>query len=137
MNYALPPIKLNYGNYMTPFVLFYRKIRKLPIEDHELEKVKTKIKKEAYSSFDNYNFWSELNISKEEYLVLKGLPTNKDIILQKTDEGNSVVLVNKGDYIKRMKVLLSDVSKFKEINVKPGKEINLLLQRKGKLIEIF
>ena len=122
---------------MTPFVLFYREIRKLPIEDHQLEKVKTEIKKAAYSSFDNYNFWSELNISKEEYLALKGLPTNKDIILQKTDEGNSVVLVNKGDYIKRMKVLLLDVSKFKEINVKPGKEINLLLQHKGKLIEIF
>ena len=78
----------------------------MPIEDHELEKVKTKIKEEAYLSFDNYNFWSELNISKEEYLGLKGLPTNKDIILQKTDEGNSIVLVNKGDYIKRMKVLL-------------------------------
>ena len=91
---------------MTPFVLFYREIRKLPIEDHQLEKVKTEIKKAAYSSFDNYNFWSELNISKEEYLALKGLPTNKDIILQKTDERNSIVLVNKGDYIKRMKVLL-------------------------------
>ena len=71
LNYALPPIKLNYGDYMTPFELFYRKIRKLPIESHELEKVKTKIKKEAYSSFDNYNFWNELNISKEEFLALK------------------------------------------------------------------
>ena len=50
---------------MTTFELFYREIRKLPIEDHELEKVKTEIKKEAYSSFDNYNFWNELNISKE------------------------------------------------------------------------
>ena len=43
---------------------FYREIRKLPIEDHELEKVKTGIKKEVYSSFDNYDFWNELNISK-------------------------------------------------------------------------
>ena len=24
LNYALPPIKLNSGNYMTPFELFYR-----------------------------------------------------------------------------------------------------------------
>ena len=68
LNYALPPIKLDYGDYMTPFELFYREIRKLTIEDHhELEKVKTEIKKEAYSSFDNYNFWNELNISKEEF----------------------------------------------------------------------
>ena len=106
LNYALPPIKRNYGNYMTPFELFYREIRKLPIEDHELEKVKTEIKKEAYSSFDNHNFWNELNISKEEFLALKGLSSNKDNILQKADKGNSVVLVNKADYTKRMKELL-------------------------------
>ena len=68
LNYLLPPIKLNYGDYNTTFELFYRKIRKLYIENYELEKVKTEIKKEAYSSFDNYNFWSELNISEEEYL---------------------------------------------------------------------
>ena len=66
---------------MTPYELFYREIRKLPIEDHELQKVKTKIKKEAYSSFDNYNFCNELNISKDEFLALKGLSSNKDIIL--------------------------------------------------------
>ena len=65
LNYALPLIKLNYGNYMTPFELFYCKIRKVHFEDHELEKVKTEIKKEVYSSFDNCNFWNELNISKE------------------------------------------------------------------------
>ena len=84
---------------MTPFELFYREIWKLPIEDHELEKLKTEIKKEAYSSFDNYNFWNELNINKEEYLALKGLSSNKNIILQKADKGNSVILVNKADYI--------------------------------------
>ena len=129
LNYALPPIKLNYGDYMAPFKLFYREIRKLPIENHELEKVKTEIKKEEYSLFDNYNFWNELNSSKEEFLALKGLSSNQDIILQKTDKGNSVVLVNKAE----MKELLSDVSKFKEITVEPGKEINLLLQHEGKL----
>ena len=108
LNYALPPIKLNYSDYMTPFELFYREIRKLLIEDHQLEKVNTEIKKEAYSSFDNYNFWSELNISKEEFLTLKGFCSNKDIILQKVDKGNSVSLVNKADDIKRMKKFLSD-----------------------------
>ena len=36
-----------------------------------------------------------------------------------------------------MKEFLSDVSKFKEITVQPGKEINLLLQHEGKLIEFL
>ena len=57
---------------------------------------------------------------------MKGLSSNKDIILHKADKGNSVVLVNKADYNTRMKELLSDVSKSNEITVKPGKEINLL-----------
>ena len=113
MNYALPPIKLNYGDYMTPFELSDREIRKLPIEDHELEKVKTEIKKEAYLSFDNYNFWNQLNIIKEEFLALKASSSNKNIILQRAYKSHSVVVVNKVDYTKRMKELLSDVSKFK------------------------
>ena len=64
-------------------------------------------------------------------MVLKGLCSNKDIILQRADKGNSVVSVNKADYTKRMKELLSDVSKFKEITV------NLLLPHEGKLIEFL
>ena len=108
-----------------------------PIEDHELEKVKTEIKKEEYSSFDNYNFWNELNIRKKEFLALKGSSSNKDIILQTADKGNSVVLFIKTDYFKRMKELLSDASQFKEITVERGKEINLLLQYEGKLTELL
>ena len=48
-----------------------------------------------YSSFDNYNFWNELNFKKEEFLALKDLSINKNIILQKAGKRNSVVLVNR------------------------------------------
>ena len=68
---------------------------------------------------------------------MKGLSSNKNIILQKTDKGNSVVLVKKADFIKRMRELLLDVSKFKEVSVEPGKEMNLLLQHEGKLTEFL
>ena len=37
LNHALTSTKLNYGYYMTPFDFFYREIRKLSIEDHELD----------------------------------------------------------------------------------------------------
>ena len=53
------------------------------------------------------------------------------------DKGNSVVLVNKADYIKRMEELLSNIIKFKEITVETGREINLLLQHEVKLIEFL
>ena len=63
------------------------------------------IKKEAYLLFDNYNFWNEINISKEEFLVLRGISNHEVIILQQVDKANSVVLVNKVDYAKKMKEL--------------------------------
>ena len=85
----------------------------------------------------NAIFEISLISAKKEFLALEGLSSNKDIILQKADKGNSVVSVNKADYIKTMKKIFLNVSKFKEMSFGPGKKINLSLQHKGKLIEFF
>ena len=126
-------MKLNYWDYLTPFELLFRDAAKLPVSDNILERLKVEIKREAFSSYDNYSFWDELNISKEEHVALKGLSANNDLIIQKSDKGNSVVLLNRNDYIKRLNEMLSDSSKFKKLNVKPGKEINFLLQQEDRL----
>ena len=68
LNYALPPIKLNYGDYMTPFELFYREIWKLPIEDHELEKVKTEIKRKRIRRLITIIFGMSLISAKKSFL---------------------------------------------------------------------
>ena len=133
LNFALPPVKLNYGDYLTPFELLFRDVTKLPVPENILERLKVEIKREAFSSYDNYSFWDELNISKEEHKTLKSLSTNKDLIIQKSDKGNSVVLLNRNDYIKRMNEMLSDSSKFKKLDIKPGKGINSLLQQEDRL----
>ena len=67
LNFALPPVKLNYGDYLTPFELLFRDVTKLPVPENILERLKVEIKREAFSSYDNYSFWTELNISKEEH----------------------------------------------------------------------
>ena len=33
--------------------------------------------------------------------------------------------------------MLSDINKFKKLNVKPGKELNLLLKHEGKLVSFL
>ena len=66
-------------------------------------------------------------------MALKGLSANKDLIFQKSDKGSTVVLLNGNDYIKQLNELLSDSSKFKKLNIKPGKEINFLLQQEDRL----
>ena len=66
-------------------------------------------------------------------MALKSLSSNKDLIVQKSDKGNSVVLLNRNDYIKRLNEMLSDSSKFKKLNIKHGKEITFLLQQEDRL----
>ena len=86
LNFALPPVKLNYEDYLIPFELLFRDVTKLPVLENILERLKVEIKREAFSSYDNYSFWKELNISKEEHKALKCLFTNKDLIIQTSDK---------------------------------------------------
>ena len=116
-------MKLNYWDYLTPFELLFRDAAKLPVSDNILERLNVEIKRESFSSYDNYSFLDKLNISKEEHASLKGLSANKDLIIQKSDKVNSVVLFNRNNCIKRLNEMLSDTSKFKKINIKPGKRL--------------
>jgi len=46
---------------------------------------------------------------------LKSLCEDKSIIICRADKGNAVVLMNKKDYLNKMNTILSDKSRFKEI----------------------
>ena len=100
LNFVLPPVKLNYADYLTPLELLFRDVAKLPVSDNILERLKVEIKREAFSSYDNYSFCDEINIRKEQHVALKGLSVNNDLIIQRSDEGNSVVLLNRNAYVK-------------------------------------
>ena len=113
LNFALPPKKLNYADYLTPYELLFRDIKELSVDDSILERVKVDMKKICLSSFENFKFKVELNITPDELKALKNLSSCKDIIIQEAGKGNSVVILNKSDFIKRLtdsKNLLSDLS---------------------------
>ena len=134
LNYALPPKKLNNSYYLTPSELLFRDIKELSVDDNILERVKVDFKNICFSSFENFKFKDELNITPDELKPLKDLLSRKGIIIYKAEKGNSVVNLNKSDYIKRMTEMLSDIDKFKRLNVKPGKELNLLLKHEDNLV---
>ena len=112
----------------------FRDIKELSVDDSILERVKVDMKKICLSSFGNFRFKDELNITPDELKALKDLSSRKDIIIQKADKGNSVVILNKSDYIRRITEMLSDIENFKKLDVKPEKELNLLLKHEDKLV---
>ena len=96
LNFCIPYKKLKYANSFTHFELFYRDIYNLEILSNEdLDFVKTKTKKTTLLSFKQYNKNPQQNLSKEELSALTNLSKNKDIVIQKSDKGHSVVIVGK------------------------------------------
>ena len=104
LNFSLPLKHLDYVEYLLDFDLFYRNIRNLGILSNEnLDFVKTRTKEATLSSYRNYNNNVPQHLSKEEFLALQSLRENKNIVIQKYDKGNSVVIADKADFLDKMK----------------------------------
>ena len=58
------------------------------------------------------------HLSKGQFLDLQNLCENKNIVIQKSDKSNSVVTVDKADYLDKMEKLLNDTWKFEKHNLK-------------------
>ena len=48
--------------------------------------------------------------------VLKKLESNKGLVITKLEKSNRVVLLNRGDYVRKIKHLLQDFTKFTKID---------------------
>ena len=72
LNFAIPPDKLEYADFLLPFELLYRDIQNLDVTDQKKQLLKARIKDSALSSFISYNKNSALlNLTKEEFVSLK------------------------------------------------------------------
>ena len=57
------------------------------------------------------------NLPKAELDALRSLFRNKELINEKTHKGNTVVLLNRTDFISKMQLILPDIEKFKKIQI--------------------
>ena len=74
LNFAIPSKTLEYVDYLLPFELLCRNTK---------EVLKTRIKDCAFSSFNSCNEnGAPLNLTTEEFAVLKSLSKNKNLIIQ-------------------------------------------------------
>ena len=79
----------------------------------------------------------ENNLPKAKFDALKSLIKNKELIIQKAEKGNAVVLLNRKSYISRTKLILADTSKFKKIQIDDSKLLNHLLYMKNKIVQLL
>ena len=119
LNFCIPPGRLKAENYFLDFELLFRKIKfGEKCEERHLEELKTALKNTAYSSLKFHNRKKQKleNITEEEYKALSELSSLENVIIQKADKGNMVVLLNKSSYFQKMESILGDTSKFSAKN---------------------
>ena len=80
---------------MLPFELLFRDLNKNEMPNEDKGFLKTRLKDSTFTSFWSYNYKSEINLTKTERLALNNLCNNKNTVIQKSDKGNSVVLLDK------------------------------------------
>ena len=131
LNFAIPPDKLQYSVFLLLFYFLYCDIQNLDVTDQKKQLLKSRVKDSKFSSFNSCNKNSApLNLTKEELDSLKSLSKKDSLIIQQSDKGNSIAIINKDDYSQKMQTILSDTSKFSEICITKEKQLNFLINIK-------
>ena len=71
----------------------------------------------------------EENLNKKESESLKNLSKNPDIVMQKSDKGNSVVILDKKVYLEKMKEMLNKNDQFLKLSIQEEKHYNFLIKQ--------
>ena len=123
LNFALPPKKLRYEDYMLPVELLFRDFHILDKNEEELVFAKNELRHVAFSSFKMYNKKDNKleNISKEEHKTFLELLDLRNIIIQKADKGSVIVIIDRNTYVTRMHRILNDDTKFKKVKFEEKK----------------
>ena len=98
------------------------------VPSYDKEFIRSRLRDCAFTCFRDSIY--ENDLSKEEHLALKDLIKNKDLDIEKADKDNTVVILNKNDYISRMNVILNDSSKFQKLSIDQNKVLNHIVHWK-------
>ena len=72
-----------------------------------------------------------------ELQALNSLLQDKDIIIQKSGKGNTIVVIDKDAYKKETKAFISDCFKFEKLDIQKEKYLNFILNKENCLREII
>ena len=97
---------------MLLFELLFRDIDLLDIPRIDRDFIQGGLRDCAVTSYRDVGKNADENLPKEEQFALSNLIKNKDLVIQKADKGNTVVILNKKDYSLKKKMVLSVNSKF-------------------------
>ena len=118
LRFCLPPKNVDKFEVKSSLELFFRDLKghgpTLTAENED--RLKCQLKNISYNYIYSYDSSKQKHIvSKEELEALKDLRKDYSSIITKPDKRNGVVILNKHDYLTKMKQLISDDTKLKKL----------------------
>lgn len=115
VDFCLPNFRPSFPKFFLSFELLFNTIRHLPMHSN-LELARQTIQSIAHKAFSKCKVSSWFPFFKrEDFDILRKLSGRDDLVVCKPDKGRGVVLMNRGDYIDKMNLILADRSKFIEV----------------------
>ena len=68
---------------------------------------------------------------------LNNLVKNKDLVIKIEDKGNNFVILNRCDYMSKLRKILEGTYKFKWVNIEEGKTLNHLIHIEERIIRLL
>ena len=124
LNFSIKPGLIEYSELLLPFELLFRDIKQEDLCNENMSSIKPKLLDTALTSYQNFS--SERNppenLTHSEFKALKYLSKNKNIVIQKADKDNTVMILEKCSYISAIEEILNDNSKFSKLNIPASKK---------------
>ena len=126
LNFSVKPGWIEYPEFLLPFELLFRDIKREDLCNKDMSLIKARLLDTALTSYQNFSSdkGPPENLTPSEFKALKRLSKNQNIVIQKADKGNTVVILDKCSYISAIEEILNDNSKFSKLDIPAGKENN-------------
>ena len=124
LNFVIPPKKIEYSKFLLPFELLFRDIKSDSESSADLASIKVRLQDTAFTSYSAFKKDNSppFNLSKDEFESLCTLKKENNLVIQRADKGNTIVIHDKDSYLKSVETFLKDSCKFKNIPVAPDKD---------------
>ena len=139
LNFVIPPKKIEYSKPLFLCEFLFHDIKFNSKHTVDLAITKARLQDTAFTSCSAFNKDSSppFNLSKNEFELLCKLKNENDLVIQKVERSNAIVILDKDSYLKSVEMLLKDSSKFKNIPVTLHKNLNYVVNSEKRVIDLL
>ena len=137
LNFAIPPKKIEYSKFLFPSEFLFHDIKSNSKLD--LVSIKACLQDTVFISYSTFNkdCSPPFNLSKNEFELLCKLKNENNLVIQKAEKSNAIVILDKDSYLKSIEILLKDSSKFKKILVTLDKDLSHVINSEKRVTDLL